>query len=121
MCIHRYTCMCICIQHNQLEPMQACMHIHIKHTHSMHTKAYRQAFMHTYIQNVLAPVAGMFLGVDSVPFINEKDTYISFLPLAHIYECNSQVHTHIRTYIHMYACFFCFKAAVFCAIQIAGV
>ena len=42
-------------------------------------------------QNVLAPVAGMFLGVDSVLFINEKDTYMSFLPLAHIYECNSQV------------------------------
>jgi len=43
-------------------------------------------------KNVLAPAAGLYLGTDHPrPFVDEKDIYLSFLPLAHIYECNSQV------------------------------
>jgi len=43
-------------------------------------------------QNVLAPVAGLLLGTDpDRPFVNENDTYLSFLPLAHIYECNTEM------------------------------
>mmetsp|Transcript_66083 Transcript_66083/g.162657 ORF Transcript_66083/g.162657 Transcript_66083/m.162657 type:complete len:793 (-) Transcript_66083:350-2728(-) len=42
-------------------------------------------------QNVLAPAAGLYLGTDvTKPFVNETDTYMSFLPLAHIYETNTQ-------------------------------
>mmetsp|Transcript_16852 Transcript_16852/g.42513 ORF Transcript_16852/g.42513 Transcript_16852/m.42513 type:complete len:811 (-) Transcript_16852:294-2726(-) len=43
-------------------------------------------------QNVLAPVAGLLLGTDpNKHFVDENDTYLSFLPLAHIYECNTEM------------------------------
>jgi len=43
-------------------------------------------------QNVLAPVAGLLLGTDpNKAFVDENDTYLSFLPLAHIYECNTEM------------------------------